>query len=91
VRIAPQGGVSARATEHGGYGAGWQPWTGWMRVAGGSHAGRVAGRAGTARNTRAERIDLIPLERLEGTARHRFAVQPPWDKDVYRQPESAGS
>src|SRR5688572_5757858 len=28
VRIAPQGGVSARATEHGGYGAGWQPWTG---------------------------------------------------------------
>ncbi len=91
VRIPPAGRASARATEHGGYGAGWQPWTGWMSVAGGSHAGQIVERGRGGRNTRAEQIDLIPLERLEGTSRHRFAVPPPWDKDVYRRPESAGS
>ena len=91
IRISPGGGASARATAHGGYGAGWQPWTGWMRVAGGSHAGEIAERGGRGRNTRAEQIDLIPLERLEGPSRHQFAVSPPWDKDVYRRPESVSS
>ena len=77
-----------RATAHGGYGAGWQPWTGWMRVAGGSHAGRVAERSGGGHNARTDQDGAdYPLEHLDGTARHRFAVQPPWEKDVYGQPE----
>jgi hypothetical protein len=91
VRVAPGGNLSARATAHGGYGAGWQPWTGWMRVSGGSHAGHLVERRTGERSTTASKMALVPLERLTGTSRHRFEVSPPWNKDVYRQPESAGS
>ena len=91
VRLAPGGRVSARATAHGGYGAGWAPWTGWMRVLGGSHAGQLAQASTEDRRTPASRISLIPLERLKGTSRYGFEVPPPWDKDVYRVPESSGS
>ena len=91
VRVSPGGGVSARATSHGGYDAGWAPWTGWMHVAGGSHAGRLTDRSANERSTPASKIGLVPLERLEDTARYGFEVPPPWNKDVYRLPESAGS
>jgi hypothetical protein len=91
VRVSPGGVVSARATAHGGYGAGWREWTGWYRVSGGSHAGQLVSRSSGERTTPASRIALAPLERVTDTARQTFAVSPPWDKDVYRVPESTGS
>ena len=91
VRVLPGGRASARATAHGGYGAGWEPWTGWMRVSGGSHAGHLVERSTGERSTSAGKIALVPLERLKGASRHSFAVSPPWNKDVYRAPEAAGS
>ena len=91
VRISSGGTVSARATAHGGYGSGWGPWTGWMRVSGGSHAGQVARRGPGERSTPASKMALVPLERLKGTSGHSFEVSPPWRKDVYRAPEAAGS
>ena len=91
VRVSSGGTVSARATAHGGYGAGWSPWTGWLHVLGGSHAGRLTDRSAGQRSTSASKIQLVPLERLEDAGRYGFEVPPPWDKDVYRSPESPGS
>ncbi len=91
VRISPGGAVSARATAHGGYGTGWQDWTGWFKVLGGSHAGQVVRRGAGERTTPSSKLALTPLERLEETDRYGFEVSPPWRKDVYRLPESAGS
>jgi len=91
VRVAPGGAVSARATAHGGYGAGWGAWTGWYKVLGGSHAGQLARRAAGERTTPASKLALVPLERLRGPGRYSFQVSPPWRKDVYRVPESPGS
>ena len=91
VRVSPAGAVSARATAHGGYGAGWGPSTGWMRVSGGSHAGQLVDRDTGERSTPASKMALIPLERLTDADRYGFDVLPPWRKDVYRVPEAAGS
>ena len=33
----------------------------------------------------------MPLERMPDLGLHRFAVSPPWLKEVYRDPESANS
>ena len=70
VRVSPGGGVSARATAHGGYGSGWGPWTGWMRVSGGSHAGHLVDRSTGERSTPASKMALVPLERLEDADRY---------------------
>lgn len=91
VRVGPGEQVSARASAHGGYGTGWGEWTGWLRVSGGSHAGQLVERGAGERTTPASKLALVPLERLRGPDRHSFEVSPPWRKDVYRVPESAGS
>jgi hypothetical protein len=96
VRIAPDGNVSARATAHGGYrntkdAGGWGRWTGWYRISGGSHAGHLIGGPTDERTTLAEDLRLVPVEQLGDALRERFEVAPPWQKDVYRDPESAGS
>ena len=91
VRIAPGGRISARATAHGGYGAGWENWTGWYRVSGGSHAGELVRAGAGERTTRASGVGLVPLERLRDTGIQRFVVTPPWHKAVYSDPESASS
>ena len=91
VRISAGERVSARATAHGGYGSGWGPSTGWMRVSGGSHAGQIAQPGSGERRTPASKMALVPLERLKGKSSHSFEVSPPWGKDVYRLPESAAS
>jgi hypothetical protein len=91
VRFGPGRAVAARATAHGGYGADWTPWTGWYRVSGGSHAGQVVAASTSERTTHASDLELMPLERLQGLGRLRFAILPPWLKQVYRDPESASS
>jgi hypothetical protein len=91
VRIGPGGAVAARATAHGGYSGAWAPSTGWYRVSGGSHAGQVAGASASERTTPGSELNLTPLERLTGLDSQRFAISPPWLKDVYRDPESDSS
>jgi hypothetical protein len=91
VRIAPGGKVSARATAHGGYGGGWDSWTGWYRVSGGSHAGQLVAGAGGERTTGATDLELVPLEGLQALGGMRFAISPPWRKAVYANPESPAS
>jgi hypothetical protein len=92
VRIGPAGAVSARATAHGGYaGSGWGRWTGWYRVSGGSHAGRVVDEPAGERTTSASSLRLVPLESLNGTDSYRFTISPPWRKDVYADPEAVSS
>jgi hypothetical protein len=96
LRIGPSGRVAARATAHGQYknsidSNGWGHWTGWYRVSGGSHAGHLV-RANTGeRATPASSLRLVPLETLGGRDLERFAVSPPWKKDVYSDPESSSS
>jgi hypothetical protein len=91
VRLAPGGQVAARATAHGGYSGGWTPATAWYRVSGGSHAGQVAAAPSGERTTHSSELRLMPLERLPDLGLHRFAVSPPWLKEVYRDPESVSS
>jgi hypothetical protein len=96
VRIAPGDHVSARATAHGKYknfkhSDGWGPWTGWYRVSGGSHAGHLVSGPTGERSTNASSVHLVPLESLQNTDVQHFEVSPPWQKTVYREPESGGS
>ena len=91
VRVAPGGAVTARATAHGGYAGPWSAAPGWYRVSGGSHAGQVAGAPRGERITPASKLALVPLERLSNSGRYVFEVSPPWRKEVYSTPESAGS
>jgi hypothetical protein len=70
----------------------WGSSTGRLYVSGGSHAGRVAGDSDPSRWTPAEHLSLIPIETLEPADRRtRFAVDPPWRKPVYRNPEDQGT
>jgi hypothetical protein len=96
LRIGPGGRVSARATAHGRYknfihSTGWGRWTGWYRVSGGSHAGHLVEGPTGERSTRAAGLRLIPIESIPNAERHRFEVSPPWEKAVYREPESTES
>jgi hypothetical protein len=91
VRVLPGGRVTARATAHGGYASGWSDAGGWYRVSGGSHAGHLVDLPRGERVTAASKLELVPLERLRGTARYSFEVTPPWRKEVYTRPESASS
>ena len=81
--------------------AGWTASTGRYFISGGSHAGRVGDRAATGRGSRgmamrpgrwtdARAIRLVPIEALAGGA-WEFAVSPPWEKRVYRDPEHKGT
>lgn len=67
---------------------GWGPETGVWLVSAGSHAGSVAGAGRGDRFVPGRRVHLIPLEDIAATDRTRFAVTPPWRKDVWLDPES---
>ena len=74
---------------------GWGPDTGWLFVSGGSHAGNARGdprRIGSW--TTPENVDLIPLEPIAAADEHaawEFAIDPPWRKDVWWDPEAEGT
>jgi hypothetical protein len=71
---------------------GWGPETGTVYVSGGSHAGNARAIRRISRVTPRERLLLIPLEPI--AARHprvRFAITPPWRKEVWRDPEAEGT
>ena len=71
---------------------GWGPETRTIYVSGGSHAGNARALRGVARITPRERLRLIPFEPIvAGGRRDRFAVTPPWLKDVWFDPEAEGT
>jgi hypothetical protein len=72
---------------------GWGPETRLLVVSGGSHAGNTNGFLRIDRVTPGRRVHLVPLEPIaasEGAA-YSFAVNPPWRKRVWRDPEASGT
>lgn len=72
-------------------GNGWGPETHVLLVSGGSHAGNVGGVPRIERLTPRDRVHLIPLEPIAATTEAHFAVSPPWQKKVWRDPEAEGT
>lgn len=70
---------------------GWGPETGLLLVSGGSHAGNVRGIPEIDRLTPGGRVHLIPLEPIAATSTTRFAIDPPWRKRVWLDPEAEGT
>jgi hypothetical protein len=70
---------------------GWGPETGILLVSGGSHAGNADGIPGIERMTPRDQVHLIPLEPIAETSEARFAIDPPWRKKVWRDPEAQGT
>ncbi|MDX6609565.1 MAG: hypothetical protein QOF85_1490 [Solirubrobacterales bacterium] len=67
---------------------GWGPETHLLIVSGGSHAGNTAGTPHFERLTPRNRVHLIPMEPIADTNEARFAINPPWHKRVWRDPEA---
>ena len=105
VRIGRDGRVAVRSTSHGHwqwckYGGcrdRWGPQTGWTRVSRGSHAGHVPlGRPGVnlrERTSTAEGLRLIPLEGIDRRGYRALdpAIEPPWRKRAWKDPETPSS
>lgn len=70
---------------------GWGSETRLLVISGGSHAGNTAGIPHIERLTPGSRVHLIPLEPIAATSDARFAVNPPWRKRVWRDPEAEGT
>lgn len=70
---------------------GWGPETHLLFVSGGSHAGNAFDVRDIERLTPGSRIDLIPLEPIAITSDAHFAINPPWRKKVWRDPEDEGT
>jgi hypothetical protein len=70
---------------------GWGPATGLLLVSGGSHAGNAGGIAHVDRFTPGRRVHLIPLEPIAVSDTSTFAINPPWRKKVWRDPEAEGT
>ena len=70
---------------------GWGPELGTLYVSGGSHAGSAGADRSVSRTTKDHRLRLIPLRRIAVVAKQRFAITPPWEKRVYRDPEYGGT
>ena len=70
---------------------GWGPETHLLFVSGGSHAGNAFDVRGIERLTRGSRVHLIPLEPIAISSDAHFAINPPWRKKVWRDPEAAGT
>lgn len=77
--------------------AGIRPVDGWGRethllfVSGGSHAGNAFDVRDIDRLAAGSRVHLIPLEPIAATSEARFAINPPWLKKAWRDPEAEGT
>ena len=86
------GGLGSAASDTGlGPRPAWEPWSGALHVASGSHAGTTAPAIGDSRAIRAGDLVLIPAEPVAGSDGTEFQVSPPWRKEVWRRPESMGT
>ena len=87
------GGLASIASD-----AGWKGRAGWdtilnsLHVAAGSHAGMTLPSGGDSREIPRSELRLVPLEPIAtaGDA-PAFAISPPWEKGVWRDPESTGT
>jgi hypothetical protein len=70
---------------------GWGPARGLLLVSGGSHAGNAGGITHVDRFTPGRRVHLIPLEPIAATDNSTFAIEPPWRKKVWLDPEASGT
>jgi hypothetical protein len=70
---------------------GWGPESRFLLVSGGSHAGNAVGIGDVGRYTPGRRVHLIPLEAIAATSTARFSVSPPWQKEVWFDPEAEGT
>jgi hypothetical protein len=72
---------------------GWGKETRLLVVSGGSHAGNTDGFLRVDRVVPGHRVHLVPLEPVAAAegASFRFEVSPPWRKEVWRDPEAAGT
>jgi hypothetical protein len=70
---------------------GWGSETGIVLVSGGSHAGNAAGIPHVDHFIPGRRVHLIPLEPIAATYTSTFAITPPWQKKVWRDPEAEGT
>lgn len=70
---------------------GWGPETHLLLVSGGSHAGNAAGAYDLARFTTSRDVHLIPLEPVAAADHSTFAIEPPWRKKLWRDPEAEGT
>jgi hypothetical protein len=69
----------------------WGPSSGYLWVSAGSHAGRVVGGSYTRSVPRGQ-LRLLPIEsELRSLSELEYAVVPPWQKAVWRDPEQLGS
>jgi hypothetical protein len=70
----------------------WDEVAGELHVAAGSHAGMTAAQAGDSRRVEPANLRLIPLDAI-ARAGHAptFAVSPPWEKEVWTDPEAMGT
>lgn len=71
--------------------AAWEPWSGALHVAAGSHAGTTAPAIGDSRAIHGGDLVLTPAEPLARASTARFDVTPPWRKEVWRRPEAMGT
>ncbi len=67
---------------------GWGAETRLLIVSGGSHAGHTVGIPHIERLTPGRRVHLIPLEPIAEASDARFAINPPWRKRVWHDPEA---
>jgi hypothetical protein len=70
---------------------GWGAESHLLFVSGGSHAGNTFDATEIARFTPGRRVHLIPLEDIAATSTTRFAISPPWLKEVWLDPEAEGT
>lgn len=70
---------------------GWGAETGILLVSGGSHAGNASGIPRIERMTPRGRVHLIPLEPIAAASQAHFAINPPWQKKAWRDPEAEGT
>ncbi len=72
---------------------GWGPETHMLVVSGGSHAGNTNGFLRIDRVVPGHRVHLVPLEPVaeEEGGDYTFAVNPPWLKQAWRDPEATGT
>ncbi|KAA0273430.1 MAG: hypothetical protein EDQ89_04950 [Acidobacteria bacterium] len=69
----------------------WEPWTGALHVAAGSHAGTTVPGLDDSRMIDRGDLVLVPAETVATATGARFAVTPPWRKEVWRHPEAMGT
>jgi hypothetical protein len=70
---------------------GWGVESHLLFVSGGSHAGNTFDATDIVRFTPGHRVHLIPLEDIAATSTTRFAISPPWLKEVWLDPEAEGT